>query len=78
MTPVTLAEMSDVAAAEARRIEASQEALVAAELRTAPHEGELRRRDVFDGIVRLIYAVKASPVALKELRAIAGAKAGAT
>lgn len=69
---VTLAEMRDVAAAEARRIEVTQEALVAAELRKAADGGELRRRDVFDAIVRLIDACKSNEKIVAELRAFVG------
>lgn len=77
MTPVTLAEMRDVAAAEARRIEVTQEALVEASLRVAQCEEQLRKRDAYDAIVRLIDAVKARPAIMEELRGIAASQRGA-
>lgn len=74
---VTLAEMRDVAAAEARRIEITQEALVEASLRVAPCEEQLRKRDAYDAIVRLIDAVKARPAIMEELRGIPASQRGA-
>ena len=73
---ITLTEMRDVAAAEARRIEVTQEALVKAELRQAPDQGELHRMAVFDAIVRLIDACQGNRTIMGELRnLITGKKA---
>lgn len=52
-----LTEMLMVAGREADRIRFTQDALMKAGCRTKPHEGEMRKAEVFDDITRLIAAI---------------------
>ena len=66
--PVTFSEMRSVLLAEADRIGGIQEALVAAGLRSAPEEGELRRKHVFERLAQLIDRVTADSVIKDRLK----------
>lgn len=57
----SLKEMARVAGLEAERIRTTQAALVRGQMRDKPHEGEIRRAEVFEDIERLLYAIDQVP-----------------
>jgi hypothetical protein len=63
----TFQRMQLAAQAEAERIQASQEARVKAKMQAAPRADQVRLRDDFFGIVRLIDAIEADQDVKKKL-----------
>src|SRR4051812_10998924 len=68
MSGVTFTEMLAVCLAEANRIDTVQTDLVDTGLRTAPDPGQVRRREVFVGIVHMIDLVRADKIILDRLK----------
>lgn len=64
----TLHRMRDAAAAEALRIEQTEDAFVQAGLRARPDDGRMAKRDDFDGVVRLIDKILMDPILLERLK----------
>lgn len=63
-----LTEMLMVAGREADRIRFTQNVLIKGGMRTTPHEGEIRKAEVFEDITRLIAAIM--PVRNEVLRVL--------
>lgn len=70
----TWAELRKVAADEANRIDAAQEALVAAGDRVEPDPGQLARRDAFETLARLVDRVRSDDVIVDRLKQLAPTK----
>lgn len=64
----SLAVLAETARAEARRIEATQEALVMARLRAAADAHEVARAEQFDALARLADRCAADSVIMDRLR----------
>jgi len=68
-TGITLLDIDRYALAEAERIEQTQDALIAAELRRFVDPGKLRERDICNAIARLVRLCRGDKVILERLPA---------
>lgn len=74
---VTFSDMERFALNEAARIDVIQKELIRVGDRTAPDPGQLRNKEICEGILRLIDACKSDPIIAERLKAAAAARASA-